>query len=650
MASTAALHHKAVELGKLAVRMTTKSGSGHPSSALSLAHLITCLMYRTMRYNVADPWHPSADRLVLSEGHAVPIVYAALADLGATVGKSRAAASKLTHAELDQLRARDSVLDGHPNPAEGMPFFDAATGSLGMGLSVAAGLAAAARLDGSNRRVYCIIGDGEAREGQIWEAVDFIADHKLAHVCAIFNANAQGQAAPVSEQQSATTLAAKMRAAHWEVVELDGHDPDAILTALAKVGTTPRPLALIATTVKGWGCEPLLKGNWHGKPIPENELAAALAELDMTATRLGKAASLDGPPAAPPLGMGKRTEPEDVTWPAFDAAMAANGLATALEKGALSTRRAYGAALKVAGDLLPQVVALDGDVSNSTFSEVFGKAYPERFFECKIGEQNMISAGAGLAAGGYIPFANSFAKFISRAYDQIEMANISRANLKIVGSHAGISLAADGPSQMGLVDVAFFASYTTVRGDDRESPLLWFFHPADALTAYHCTRHMTTLRSMCYMRTHRPDVPLLYETSATFELGAWNVLNPGDDLTIIASGYMVHPAKQAVALLAKQNIRATLIDAWCLPVQPERLAEQIQRAGCRALVVEDNYGGGFGSIVAEIAARTGNLRVETLRCQRIPKSTRSPEEVLDYCGVGVGQIADHALAMLRRAR
>jgi transketolase len=650
MASSSAIHQKAVDLGKLVVRMTTKAGSGHPSSALSLAHVVAYLMYRQMRWDPADPWHPSADRLVLSEGHAVPIIYAALADLGATVGRDRSSAVPLTVGDLNQLRARESVLDGHPNPAEGVPFFDAATGSLGQGLSVAAGLALAARLDGSDRRVYVLIGDGEAREGQVWEAADFVADHDLTSVCAVFNANGYGQAARISPQQSADRLVAKLSAFGWETVQVDGHDPDALAGAFEKVGKSARPLAIVARTVKGWGVDELQSGNWHGKPVPEAHLAAAEASLDKVAVALKADGRLSGPPRPPNPGAAKRHDPREVPWPSFPQAMEAAGLGAALAKGQLATRRAYGAALRVAGELLPQVVALDGDVSNSTFSELFAAAHPDRFFECKIAEQNMVSTAAGLSAAGFIPFVNSFAKFIMRACDQVDMANISRANVKLVGSHAGLSPAADGPSQMGLSDVAFFRSFTTVRGDDRESPLCWLFQPADAVAAYHCTRLMTQQSGLCYMRTHRPDVPLLYDPDASFEPGGFNLLGGGDDLAIVASGYMVHEARQAVARLAQQNIRAALIDAYCLPIQSQRLIDTLQRAGGQALVVEDNYGGGFGAAVAEVAAQAGTLRVETLACQRIPKSARTPEETLDYCGLSAAQIADHAAALLRRPR
>lgn len=651
MVQSAAVHEKAITLARLVVRMTSLAGSGHPSSALSLAHIVAYLMYHEMRWDPHDPGDPAADRLVLSEGHAVPIIYAALADLGAVVGKDPARRKRLTVDDLDQLRALESPLDGHPNPAEGVPFFDAATGSLGQGLSVAAGLALAARLDGSPRRVFCLVGDGESREGQIWEAVDFAAERGLTNLCAVFNCNGEGQAGPVSPQQSAERLAQKLTAFGWRVASIDGHDPEQIAESLRAFGGTDRPLALVARTVKGWGVEALQKGNWHGKPLPEAELATANAQLDALAARRVSGPERLGRPSPPPAGFQRaipRVDPRELRWPDFEEALRSAGLGAALEKGALSTRRAYGVALKIAGDLLPQVLCLDGDVSNSTFSEMFGRAHPDRFIECKIAEQNMISLAAGLSAAGFLPFVNTFSKFLARAYDQIEMANISRANLRLVGSHSGISLAADGPSQMSLPDLGFFRAFTTVRGDDRQSPLCWVYHPADAVAAYHCTRLLTTHTGMVYMRTHRPDVPLIYAPETRFEPGGFHVLVSGDELAVIAAGYMVHVARQAVAALAKQNRRAALIDAYCLPIDAERLVDTLRRCGATALVVEDNYGGGLGAAVAEIAARAGGLTVQTLACQRIPKSARTAEQILDYCGLGAGQIADHALALLNR--
>ncbi len=646
MTNAAELHRLAVELGKRIVRMTTAAGSGHPSSALSLAHITSYLMFHKMRHDPADPWNPASDRLILSEGHAVPVVYAAWALLGGVVGRSRSDARRLTDEDLLTLRARESVLDGHPNPAEGFPFFDAATGSLGQGLSVAAGLALAAREDGLDRRFYVLIGDGESREGQVWEAADFVVDHQLTSVCAIFNCNGQGQADFVSPQQSADRLTAKLEAFGWQVVSIDGHDPEQIEQALAGFGENERPLAVVARTIKGWGVEMLQQGNWHGKPLPADKLDEALASLDRTLSQLAPDASGSTPAPPKPAAATPKSHPEpgEVEWPSFREAVEAAGLASALEKGKLATRRGYGVALRTAGDLLPQVVALDGDVSNSTMAGMFAQAHPDRFYECKIAEQNMISAAAGLSAAGRIAFANSFAKFLARGYDQLEMAVISRANIKLVGSHAGVSLAADGPSQMGLPDVAYFRSYTTVRADDRTSPLCWLFQPADAVAAYRLTRLMTCLPGLCYMRTHRPDVPLLYDDDAEFRPGGLNVLRSGEDAALIASGYMVHVALRAAELLAQQNLRVAVIDAYSLPLDADRLLELLARSGRVALAVEDNFGGGFGSAVAEVAAAGGGLRVRTLNIQRLPKSTRTPDEAVEYAGVSAEQIADHLLA------
>jgi len=652
MSDAAALHAKAIHLARLVVRMTARAGSGHPSSALSLVHIVAHLMYRRMRHDPTDPKNPGNDRLILSQGHAVPVIYAAWADLGGAVGRDDDL-HPLCVEDLDGLRERDSVLDGHPNPAEGFPVFDAATGSLGQGLSVSAGLALAARRDNNPRRFYCIIGDGEAREGQIWEAVDFIADYDLRRVCAIFNCNGQGQAGPTSPQQSAERIAAKLEAYGWRVVMIDGHDPEQIAAAFTRLDEDGPPLGIVARTVKGWGVEALQQGNWHGKPLKPDALDDAEGSLNRVAQQLAPGTSADAlasPPAPPATPVAARVDPREVQWPGFEEAMVQAGFGEALRNGNLATRRAYGAALKVAGDLLPQVVVLDGDVSNSTFSQVFAAAHPDRFFECKIAEQNMISTAVGLAAAGCLPFVNSFAKFIARAYDQIELASISRANIKLVGSHAGITPSADGPSQMALADVAYFRAYTTVRGDDRRKPLAWVFQPADAVAAYHLTRLMTLLPGMCYMRTHRPDVPLIHDPQTRFEPGGLHVVRPGEDLALIGSGYSVHVCLRAAELLARQAVRAAVLDAYCLPLDEERLLDALQRAGGVALVVEDNYAGGFAATVAEaVARRGGGMRAAGLHCQRIPKSTRTPEEIFEYCGVAAEQIADHALAFLRSA-
>jgi len=639
MAEYRDLDRKAIELGRQVVRMCTEAGSGHPSSALSILHITTALMYRVMRYDPKNPWHRGSDRLVLSEGHAVPVVYAAYCDLGGVVG-SPEQPSQLRFDDALTLREADSVLDGHPNPAVGFPFFDAATGSLGQGLSVAAGLACAARLDGSNKRIFCVIGDGESREGQVWEAVDFIVEQKLTAVRAIFNANGQGQSEHVSGQQSAETLATKLNAYGMDTTIVDGHDWDALLEALsAEAGD--KPLAVIAKTVKGWGVNEFQGKNYHGRPLKADQVEQALADLEAMAAERGvgdltdrdDVAALSTPDDVRPLGEG------DLSAGSLASAAEAVGLQEAYEAKMLSTRRAYGAALAALGKD-HRAVALDGDVKNSTFAEFFAQQYPERYFEGRIAEQNMVSAAAGLAAAGRIPFVSTFGKFVSRAYDQVEMAAITNADIKLVGSHAGVSLAADGPSQMALPDVAFFRSFAHCARVDGQ-PSIRVFLPSDAVSAFKLTERMANLDGMCYMRTHRPDVPFLYEEDEAFGLGGYKHLIDGEDVAIVASGYMVHVAKQAVEILDEQyGLSASLVDAYCLPLE----ADEILRIGddCRGqiLVVEDNYAGGVADEITSAAAQSDlGVCVRSLHVRRVPKSAKTPEEVLKMVHLSAEDIA-----------
>ena len=446
-------------------------------------------MYGHMRFDPSDPANPAADRLVLSEGHACPIVYAAGSELGLAVGRDLHTRRAMTIDDAMRLRAIDSEIDGHPNPAEGFPFFPAATGSLGQGLSIAAGLAAAARLDGSDKRIFCIIGDGESREGQVWEAVDFIVDYGLNAVCPVFNCNGYGQSDPVSPQQSPEVIAAKLRGAGLDVAVIDGHDPVSIRDVLMEHrrhadDPDAKPFAIVAETVKGWGFVKAAGEGLHGKPLTGDDELAALAELDETATALG----VSGMNGGLKVGLAPTTDSPTAKCdspPGFVEAMNTYGQASALADGKFAPRKGYGTALRALGHTNPHVVALDGDVKNSTYAEYFSKDpdLSHRFFECRIAEQHLISCAAGLAAGGKIPFASSFGKFIARGYDQFEMGFISRLNIKVVGSHVGVNIAADGPSQMALADVAFFRSMAKVQAD-AGGPGLYILNPSDAVSAY----------------------------------------------------------------------------------------------------------------------------------------------------------------------
>jgi len=650
MADYTDLDRKVITLSKQIVRMCTEAGSGHPSSALSLVHLTTALMYRVMKYDPRDPWNRAADRLVLSEGHAVPVVYAAYCDLGGVVGEP-SEPSLLRFEDALTLRAGDSVLDGHPNPAIGFPFFDAATGSLGQGLSIAAGLACADRVDELERTIYCICGDGESREGQIWEALDFLIDHKLTAVRAIFNCNGQAQSDYVSPQQTPDLLAGKLQAFGLDVRSIDGHNWEEIFAALtAEPGD--KPIAVVARTVKGWGVAELQKHTYHGKPLKEEQLEQAQADLDAKAAELGVAEMEDTPAVA--LSAPSRLEQAPRGMPIsagpFAEALQAVGLEGALETRKLATRRAYGAALAALG-ADDRVVALDGDVKNSTFAEFFARKYPQRYFEGRIAEQNMISAGAGLAAAGKVPFVSSFAKFLIRAYDQLEMAAITNANLKLCGSHAGVSLAADGPSQMGLPDLAFLRAFTHAsRVDGR--PACRVFLPCDAVSAFKLTELMANVDGLCYMRTHRPDVDFLYEEDETFEVGGFKHLLDGEDLAIVSSGYMVHVCRQAVEILESEEVglSASLIDAYSMPLD----TDEILRIGddCRGqiLVVEDNYLGGIADeITAAAAVSDLGVMVTTLYVRSIPKSAKTPEEMLGLLNLSPQDIANAAQAVFDRS-
>ena len=640
-----AVRYKAIELARHVVWMTAEAGSGHPSSALGLAHLTTVLMYHQMRHDAANPWNPRNDRLVLSEGHAVPIVYAAYADLGGVVGTDPRKGRQLAIDDLWTLRDLESVLDGHPNPAVGFPFFDAATGSLGQGVSVAAGLALAARLDKIDKTIYVLCGDGEAREGQVWEALDFLADYRLTNVRVIINSNGMGQSDYVSSQQSARMLAKKVAAYGLHPITINGHDPLAIRKALSAKGPKNRPVVVIAKTKKGWGVRELQQVGYHGKPLSREDVATALEELRLPKKK----------PAfelCPPMPKGeipsRDSKPIALSGPDFVALTEGMKLQASVQKGKLATRHAYGLALRELGRASPRIVALDGDVSNSTFSEFFAKAFPDRFFECRIAEQNMASVSAGLAAGGKIPFASSFAKFFVRAYDQIEMAAYTCANMKLVGSHSGVSLGADGPSQMGVVDVAFFGSLASVR-TPKGKPGCIVLNPSDAVSAYQLAVLMANHEGMVYLRTLRPETPFLYKPQERFDLVGQKVLARGKDLVIVAWGYMVHEALRAAKTLAAEGIACGVVDAYSLPLADGFLNAIGAGDGATLLVVEDNYAGGLGAAVAAAAGAVRGLRTVTMTAERMPKSAKTAQDVLRHVGLDADAICRKARATLGRA-
>jgi len=655
MSFASAVNKKAIEIGKLSVEMTTAAGSGHPSTALSLAHLVTVLMYKQMRWDPKDPWSPTADRLVLSEGHAVPIIYAAYADLGGMIvplGKDRSAARPMTKEDALSLRAIDSPIDGHPHPQVGFPFADAATGSLGQGLSVAAGLASAAKIDKIDRNIYCIMGDGESREGQIWEAADFIVDHALTNVVPIFNCNELAQSDWVSPQQSFEGLAGKLKAYGFIVRAIDGHSPGEIKEALGELPVIQngnRPLAIVARTVKGWGAPDEQGMGKHGTPVKKDKLAVIFGELDQTAKDLGVAdykfngeLKITPPKAVESKGVGPHTH-KPIKIAPYAEGLAAVGMDKDLAAGKpIAPRKAYGAALVALGTAdkaNKQVVGLDADVKNSTHAEWFAKKFPEQYVECKIAEQNMFSVAAGLSAAGKIPFCSTFAKFVCRGYDQVEMAIIGGANLKVTGTHAGVTLAADGPSQMSLPDVAFFRSFCHVTNFNGR-PAVSYFFPADAVSCYKITELMANIDGACYQRALRAETKTLYKPEETFEVGGYKVVREGKDVTFVTAGYMVHECLKAADELAKSGKKAGVIDAYSMPLQTKGILEIAQKSGGRIITVEDNYSGGLDAEIALAIAQSGAaIKLQSLYVHQVPKSGREPQDVLDYLGLGAKQIA-----------
>lgn len=652
MSYEAAVHAQALELDRLSLEMTAASGTGHPTSAMSIGHLVTTLMFTSMRWSPDFPNYPTSDRLVLSEGHAVPAVYAAMATLGVKVGKEDDKRS-LSVDDLSTLRDWHSVLDGHPNPMEGVDFFDAATGSLGQGLSVAAGVAKAARIDGIDRRVYCIIGDGEAREGQVSEALDFIVDHQLTNVCTIFNCNEYGQADRVSGQQSPEVMTHKLQAFGFEVIEIDGHAPNQIKAAFDKfieisANENTKPIAIVAKTIKGWGAPSMQGGGWHGKPATGEALEKALGEIAERRIELTSALSGSDEFTIEPPSEAPQRNVNDAELPPLSTAMESMDMGHVLSSGKFATRKAYGVALRALGAINTDVVVLDADVSNSTFSETFKKDanLESRFVECKIAEQNMISVGAGMSAAGKMPFCSTFAKFMNRAYDQIEMAMNSGSNIKLIGSHAGITLAADGPSQMSLPDIAWFRSFSTMT-DHHGNPGCYVLQPADAYAAYALTGVMAEYESMCYMRTIRADTELLYSDDHVFNLGGFETLAEGRDIVLAASGIMVHEGNKAVEILDKAGVSATLLDMYSIPFDTDKLLDIVGENGGFVISLEDNYGGGLGSAIADALMESGDgFELAQMFVKRIPKSARTPDEMLEMCGLTAQDIANKVMELL----
>ncbi len=591
------------------INMTSEAGSGHPTTCMSIAEIMACLFFDEMRYNIKDPFDWANDELVLSKGHAAPILWAAYAEAGI-----------LPIGSLKNLRKITSELEGHPTPR--MKWVKAATGSLGQGLSVGVGMAAAMKLAKSRRRTYVILGDGEIAEGSVWEAANSAALLGLDNLCAVADINRLSQSEATMHGHDLEPYELKFLAFGWDVISIDGHKVGQILKAFAAARESKKPVMILARTLKGKGVSFLEDQNgWHGKPLNAEDRQKALEELgpmpEIDATRLvRKAKPVKGP------GLVRRYDFKKNEY-----------------TKATATRRAYGNALVNLGKVNSAVVVLDGDVKNSTYAEDFFAAYPQRSFQAYIAEQNMVGMGQGLAAKGFQPYMATFAAFLSRAHDQIRMAAYSMANMKFVGSHVGVSIGADGASQMGLEDMAIFTPI----------PGCVVLYPSDAYSTEACVEVLARHEGLSYLRTSRPNTPLLYKKGEAFRIGGSKVLKRSnqDKVTIIAAGVTLIEALKAYDELLQQKIAARVIDAYSVqPIDKAGLRRNVNAAGGKVVVVEDHYPvGGLGSAVG--LALAGMAEIEHLAVRDLPRSGE-PDELIDRYGISARHIVRAVKSLLRK--
>jgi transketolase len=595
-----------IELGQQfrvdSIRMAATAKSGHPTSAMSAADLMAVLLDGYLRYDFDTPKSPSNDRLIFSKGHASTLVYAIFR-----------AAGVVSEEELLTYRKHGSLLEGHPTPV--LPWVDVATGSLGQGLPIGVGTALAAKyLDRVPARTWVLCGDSEMAEGSIWEAFEHAAHYELDNLTAILDGNRLGQRGETMVGWDLDRYTERALAFGWHAILVDGHDVEAIDNAYAEaVATTGKPTVVVARTVKGKGVAAVEDVNgFHGKPLDDTD--PAIAELGGQRNIRIEVAQPE--PVAPHRFPGGELE-----LPRYEVG------------SEVATRKAYGEALAALGAARGEVVALDGEVSNSTFAELFAKAYPERFFEMYIAEQQMVAAAVGLQVVGWRPFASTFAAFLTRAYDFIRMAAVSRARLVLSGSHAGVSIGEDGPSQMGLEDIAAFRA---IHG----SVVL---HPCDGNQTAKLVAQLADVDGIAYLRTLRPAMPVLYDPDDEFEIGGSRVLRSSDEdeVAIVAAGITVHEALKATDSLAEEGIVARVIDLYSIkPLDAETLFAAADATQGRLVTVEDHWAeGGLGeAVLAAFADVDERPRVTMLAVREMP-SSGTPDELLATAGIDAEHIA-----------
>ncbi|CAF1127436.1 unnamed protein product [Didymodactylos carnosus] len=622
-ASTSSLNDTVLTLQRLAnllrihsIESTQEADSGHPTSCSSMAEIITVLFFNIMRYDVKEPRHPASDRFVLSKGHCAPILYAAWAEAGA-----------FPTSELKNLRKIDSDLEGHPTPR--LNFIDVATGSLGQGIGFAAGMAYAGKhLDKSDYRVYCVLGDGECAEGSVWEAFSFASFYKLDNLCAIIDINRLGQSDPTQLQHDTDTYRKRVDAFGWFPIIINGQDVGQLLGAFNQAQEMKdRPTCILAKTLKGSG----LKGienelNWHGKPLGDKgkDIVESLKKLvngDIKHPQIAKI-------TAKVTNIKKDSPIKLSSPPNYDG------------KKEIATRLAHGTALEKLGKSCQNIVALDGDTKNSTYSLKFHDSFPDRFVECYIAEQNMVAVAIGIATRDrYICFVHTFAAFLTRAFDQIRMGAISFTKVKFVGSHAGISIGEDGPSQMALEDFAMF----------RSVPQCVCFYPSDAVSAERATELAANYEGMVYIRTSRPNTPILYKNDELFHIGKAKIVieSSQDVCTIVGAGVTLHEAVKASEKLKQIGKAVRVIDLFSVkPIDHETLLSSVKATNNKLIVVEDHYPeGGLGEAVMSALCDEVGVKIVHLAVREVARSGKSAELLSKY-GIDCDHIVQAVLKLV----
>ncbi|MCQ9131800.1 transketolase [Streptomyces hilarionis] len=606
-----------IELGQQlrvdSVRASAAAGSGHPTSSMSAADLMAVLLANHLRYDFDRPAHPGNDRFVLSKGHASPLLYSAYKAAGAVDDE-----------ELLTFRKLGSRLEGHPTPRR-LPWVETATGSLGQGLPVGVGIALSGkRLEHAGYRVWVLCGDSELAEGSVWEAAEHAGHEHLDNLTAIVDVNRLGQRGPTRHGHDLDAYARRFQAFGWHTVEVDGHDVDAVDRAYGEaVSTKGQPTVVLARTLKGRGVSSVQdREGLHGKPLPD---------ADEAIEELGGVRDLRVRVHAPADARMLHSVPGGrLDLPRWDKGEEA------------ATRDAYGQALAALGGAREDVVALDGEVSDSTRAEVFAKEHPERFFECYIAEQQLVAAAVGLAARGRVPYASTFAAFLTRAHDFVRMAAVSGAGVNLVGSHAGSAIGQDGPSQMGLEDLAMFRA---VHGST-------VLYPCDPNQTARLVATMAGLDGVRYLRTSRGKAPALYGPDEEFPVGGSKVLRSSDRdrMTIVAAGVTVHEALKAAEALDAEGVAVRVIDLYSVkPVDRDTLRRAARETGCLLSVEDHHEQGGLGDAVLDaFVDGRPTPRLVRLAVRTMPGSA-GPDEQLHAAGIDAESIAASARLLVEQA-